>query len=209
MAYLVLVRHGLTDWNAEGRWHGWADIPINEEGKKQVRESAKTLSDIRIDNVYTSALKRNIQTYEEIRDNLGLNCPVVSTPILNERSYGIYTGKNKWEVEKQLGHEEFIKLRRGWNYPIPEGESLQDVYNRIIPFYQTTILSDLKKGKNVLVVSSGNALRSLIKYLEDISDEDIAKMELNFGEIRIYEMDQNGQIISKQIKNTDLFKGKH
>lgn len=209
MSYLALVRHGVTDWNAAGKWHGWADIPLNEEGWREARESGKALADIKIDVVYTASLKRNIQTYEGIRESLSLNCPVTSTPILNERNYGIYTGRNKWEVEQELGHEEFIKLRRGWDYPIPEGESLKDVYERIVDFYKTKIHEDLKNGKNVLVVSSGNALRSLIKYLENISDQDIVKMELNFGETRIYELDKEGKIISKQIKNADLFKGKH
>lgn len=209
MAYLALVRHGVTDWNAAGRWHGWADIPLNGEGRKEARESAKALEGLKIDAVYTSTLKRNVQTFEEIRNVLNLKCPVVSTPVINERNYGIYTGKNKWEVEKELGHEEFIKLRRGWNYPIPEGESLQDVYNRIIPFYKTKILEDLKNGKNVLVVSSGNALRSLMKYLKNISDEDIANMNLNFGEIHIFEIDNDGKALNEEVKNADLFQGKN
>lgn len=191
MAHLILVRHGVTDWNVAGRWHGLTDIPLNEEGRKQARKAAKALSGMKIDSVYTSLLSRTTQTYDEICNSLGLVCPVVAHPALNERDYGIYTGKNKWEVEKELGHEEFINLRRSWNRPIPEGEALKDVYTRVISFYKAKILKDLKAGKNVLIVSSGNTLRALIKYLENISDQDIAKLELNFGEIRIFEIDNN------------------
>lgn len=203
MAYLILVRHGITDWNAKGRWQGLTDIPLNEEGRKQAREVGKTLSDIRIDSVYTSLLCRTTQTYDEICNKLGLKCPVTSHKALNERDYGIYTARNKWEVEKELGHEKFIELRRSWNCPIPKGEALKDVYERVVRFYKGNILKDLKNGKNVLVVSSGNTLRALIKYLENISDEDIAKLELGFGEVYIYEFDRNGKILSKQIKNSE------
>jgi len=100
MSSLILVRHGVTDWNVEGRWHGLTDIPLNEEGKKQSREAANTLKGIQIDIVYTSPLKRVTQTYDEIKETLGLDVPMVIDPALNERDYGIYTGKNKWEVEK-------------------------------------------------------------------------------------------------------------
>src|SRR3989344_292157 len=193
MAYLILVRHGVTDWNVEGRWHGLTDIPLNEKGRKQAREAAKLLSGMRVDSVYTSMLSRTTQTYDEICSTLGLVCPFIAHPALNERDYGIYTGKNKWEVEKQLGHEKFINLRRSWNQPIPEGEALRDVYNRVVPFYKQKILQDLKSGKNVLVVSSGNTLRALIKYLENISDEDISKLELNFAEIYLFEVDKKGK----------------
>jgi len=202
MALLILIRHGETNWNKEGRWHGLTDIPINEEGRKQAREGAKALSGIKIDSVYTSLLCRTKQTYDEICNSLGLSCPVTAEPALNERDYGIYTGKNKWEVEKQLGHEKFVELRRGWDCSVPEGETLKDVYQRVVQFYKEQILKDLKAGKNTLVVSSGNTLRALIKYLENIQDGDIANLELNFGEIYVYELDQEGKILKKEIKNS-------
>lgn len=201
MAYLILVRHGITDWNKIGRWQGLTDIPLNEEGRKQSREVAKALSKVKIDSVYTSLLCRTTQTYDEICDSLGLQCPVVAHPALNERDYGIYTARNKWEVEKELGHEKFVELRRSWNCPIPKGESLKDVYERAVCFYKANILRDLQQGKNVLVVSSGNTLRALMKYLENISDEDIANVELDFGQIHMFEFDKNGKILSKEVKD--------
>lgn len=209
MAYLILVRHGLTDWNKEGRWHGQANISINDEGRKEARKDAQVIKDIKIDKVYTSSLARTKQTYEVIKHELALSAPMVSEAALNERDYGIYTGKNKWEVKKKLGEEKFLDLRRKWNYPIPEGESLKDVYDRVVPFYQSYIFKDLKKGKNVVIISSGNALRALIKYLDNISDEEIAKKELNFGEVDIYTINHNGKVIKRELRARDLYKENH
>lgn len=200
MAYLILVRHGVTDWNLQGKWQGLTDTSLSTEGRKQSRLTADALKGMDIDVVYTSELSRTKQTYDEICSRLNLSCPVSCSPALNERDYGVYTGRNKWEVEKQLGHEQFIRLRREWNCPIPKGEALIDVYNRVVPFYEENILKDLKGRKNVLVISSGNTLRALMKYLENISDEDIARLELVFGGIYIFEVDKEGKIISKQVK---------
>lgn len=209
MAQLILIRHGVTDWNVEGRWHGLTDIPLNEEGRKQAREAGNALKEIQIDVVYTSPLSRVTQTYDEIKNELGLTCPWIKDSALNERNYGIYTGKNKWQVEKEVGKEEFTAIRRDWDKPIPSGESLKQVYERVIPYFKRKILKDLKSGKNALVVSSGNTLRALIKYLDNISDKDISKLELNFGEIHIFEFDTNGNIVNHQLKNSGLFKGKY
>lgn len=200
MAYLILVRHGITNWNIEGKWQGLTDTTLSEEGRKQAKEVAEVLRGMQVDVVHTSELSRTKQTYQEICDSLSLSCPVFCQPALNERDYGIYTGRNKWEVEKQLGHEKFVQIRRGWNCLIPKGETLLDVYNRVVPFYNKNILKDLKEGKNVLVVSSGNTLRALIKYLENISDEDIANLDLGFGKVFIYEFDKDGKILRKLVK---------
>ena len=113
MAYLILIRHGITDWNIEGKWQGLTDTFLSKEGKKQAKEVAEILRGMRIDEVYTSELSRTKQMYQEICNSLSLSCPVFHNPALNERDYGIYTSKNKWEVEKQLGHEKFIQIRRG------------------------------------------------------------------------------------------------
>jgi 2,3-bisphosphoglycerate-dependent phosphoglycerate mutase len=209
MAYLVLVRHGLTGWNAEGRWQGFTDIPISDEGKGQIQEAAKTIQEINIDSAYTSNLTRTKQTYQQMQQVLNLTCPVVPVAALNERDYGIYTGKNKWEVQKELGEEAFEKLRRSFDYPIPAGETLKNVYERVVPFYKTTVLADLKSGKNVMLVSSGNTFRALIKYLDFLSDEDVEKLELGFGDVFVYEVDNQGNVVKKEIRAKDLYKGKH
>ncbi len=209
MVKLILVRHGITDWNREGRWHGQTDISINEEGRSEARKDAEVIKGYQIDKVYVSALKRTQETYDEIKQVLDIDVPAIKSAELNERDYGIYNGKNKWEVEKELGKEEFDKLRRGWDYPIPEGESLKQVYQRVVPYYQENILKDLKAGLNVMLVSSGNTLRALTKELDQLPDEEISNLQLNFGEVDIYTINEEGLVIGKQRLARDLFQGKH
>src|SRR4051812_7400650 len=112
MALLILVRHGITDWNKEGKWHGQTDISINEEGRQEAHKDGETIKDLKIDKVYVSSLKRTQETFSEINSVLHLDVPVFQAPELNERDYGIYNGKNKWEVKEELGEEQFNHLRR-------------------------------------------------------------------------------------------------
>ncbi|MBI2032952.1 MAG: histidine phosphatase family protein, partial [Candidatus Levybacteria bacterium] len=125
--------------------------------------------------------------------------PIETDAALNERNYGIYTGKNKWDIKKEIGESKFLQIRRGWNESIPQGESLKQVYERVIPYYKSAILPKLLEGKNCIISSSGNALRALIKYLEQVSDEEIATIELGTGEVRDYIIGKNGSVISKKI----------
>ncbi len=209
MAVLLLVRHGITDWNKEGRWHGQTNISLNDEGRQEARKDAELIRHYPIDKVYTSNLKRTQETYAEIADTLHLDVPVVHAEQFNERDYGIYSGKIKWEIEKEIGTEQFNKLRRSWDYPVPEGETLKDVYQRVQPYFEQVILPELKAGKNIMIVSSGNTLRALCKFLDQLPDEQIASKQLNFGEVDVYTFDQSGQIIGKQLLLRDLFQGKH
>jgi len=201
MSYLALVRHGESEWNEKGLWTGWTDVPLTSKGKEQARQAAEVLKDIKFDASYTSKLERAKHTLEEIEEYWGCtDCPSIEDAALNERNYGDFTGKNKWEVQKQVGEEKFQKIRRGWDEAIPNGETLKNVYNRVIPYYEKNILPNIKAGENVLVVAHGNTDRALIKYLENISDDDIAKVELELGEIYLYQMDNEGKVISKQIR---------
>ncbi len=201
MAYLVLVRHGESKWNAIGAWTGLMDISLDEKGYEAARKDALLLKDIKFNTAYTSKLHRAIQTLDEIKKELGCDgLPVVEDGALNERDYGDLTGKNKWEIEKEYGEDQFLKWRRGWDEKIPNGETLKDVYSRVVPYYQQQILPDLKNGKNVLIVAHGNSLRALVKYLENITDADISNLEIATGEIYIYQIDQKGKITSKEIK---------
>ena len=184
MAYLILVRHGESVWNKKGIWTGLTDISLSKEGLEESRQAASQLRSKKIDIAYTSVLKRAKETLDIIKKTLNIpNLPVVEDKALNERDYGIYTGKNKWEIEKEYGEKKFFQIRRGWDMPIPKGETLKDVYNRVVPYYQKEILPKLKEGKNVLIVAHGNSMRALIKYLKNISDEDIGNVELKTGEI--------------------------
>lgn len=200
MTYLALVRHGESVWNAKGLWTGLIDVSLSEKGKKEAILAAKALKDIKFDIGFTSVLKRSKETIDEIKNVVGKNFPIFEDPALNERDYGQMTGKNKWEIKEKLGEMEFIKIRRAWNYPIKGGETLKDVYSRVVPYYLKQILPQLKLGKNVLVVAHGNSLRALVKYLEEIPDDKIEKLEIATGEIYLYQIDEKGSIISKEIK---------
>lgn len=208
MAYLVLVRHGLSEYNKKGLWAGWIDIPLAPEGYEQARKTAETLRDINFDYCYSSPLIRSIQTLEEIKKVLNISLPTIQNEALNERNYGIYAGKNKWQIKEELGEEEFQKLRRSWDYPVPEGESLKQVYEREIPYYQEEIEPKLKDGKNVIIASSGNDLRALVKYLENIPDEKIGELEIGTGEAYVYKLDENGKMVTKEVRSKNELAGK-
>ncbi len=202
MPYLILVRHGLSEYNKKGLWTGRDDPDLAREGVTEAQTAAVTLRGLPIDEGFTSVQKRHKQTLDIILKTLSKeSVPIIENAALNERDYGVYTRKNKWEVKKEIGDEEFQKLRRGWDYPIPEGESLKLVYERVVRYYQSVILPKLKQGKNVVISSSGNALRSLVKYLEHISDEDISKLEIATGEVYVYKLDDKGNVLNKEIRN--------
>lgn len=200
-SYLVLIRHGESEWNAKGLWTGWSDPPLSELGVKQAREAGLSLKDIHFDAAYTSALLRAIQTLHEIKKAKGQKIPTVSNKALNERDYGALTGKNKWEVEKEYGKEQFMKWRRGWDEPIPQGESLKDVYGRVVPYYKEHISPKLKSGKNIIIAAHGNSLRALVKYLEDLSDADVTQLEIPVGQIHVYQINEDGKVVDKEIRN--------
>ncbi|MEK7534351.1 MAG: 2,3-diphosphoglycerate-dependent phosphoglycerate mutase [Patescibacteria group bacterium] len=201
MANLILVRHTESVWNKKGIWTGLTDIPLSKKGRKEAKDVANLLKNMKLDIAYTSVLSRATETLGIIKNVLHLDSIlIVGNKALNERDYGELTGKNKWEIKKLYGEQKFLNIRRGWDYPIPNGETLKDVYERVIPYYKREILPKLKMGKNVIIVAHGNSLRALVKYLENISDEDISKIEIATGEIYIYKLDKKANITSKQIK---------
>lgn len=207
MAYLVLVRHGESEWNAKGIWTGWTDINLSEKGREEARTAGELLKDIHFDLAYNSALKRAQQTWEEIQKVIKQeSLTAIVDKALNERDYGDLTGKNKWEAKEEMGEEKFMKIRRSWDFPPPNGESLQMVYERVVPYYEKTILPELKAGKNVIIAAHGNSLRALIKYLEDISDEEIPHLEMATGGIYVYKLDTEGKVTSKEIRGNAVNK---
>lgn len=209
MALLILVRHGKSAWNATGQWTGWTDIGLVEEGLEEARRAGEAIKDIRIDTVHLSTLKRTHETWREMQSVLGRHdITPKAHEALKERSYGIHTGKNKWDVKKEIGEEAFQKLRRGWNVPIPEGETMKDVHDRAVPYYKKRILPELKEGKNVLIVGHGNTLRALIKFLEEMSDDGVSDLEFGTGEVYIYDVSSDGKIVGKKILAANLEKGR-
>jgi 2,3-bisphosphoglycerate-dependent phosphoglycerate mutase len=201
MAYLVLVRHGESVWNALGQWTGWTDVDLSEKGHEEAREAGNLLKDIHFDAAYTSALKRAQQTFDEIKTVLGQqDLAPTADKALDERNYGDYTGKNKWQVKEQVGEEAFQKLRRSWDSPPPNGESLKMVYERVIPYYEANILPQLKEGKNVIIAAHGNSLRALSKYLQNIPDDKIATFEMPTGQPFVYQIDSEGKVTSTDVR---------
>jgi len=209
MAHLTLIRHGISEWNKLGLWTGWKDPRLSSEGYQEAKNAAKHLQADNIKEIFTADLKRTIQTAEIIKNELKLDSiKIIISPALRERNYGDLAGKNKWEVKKEFGDEQFAKWRRGWNEPIPNGESLSDVYNRVVPFYKKEVQPKLKEGSNILIVASGNSLRALVKFLENISDTEISQLEIGTGEVIVYNLDKNLLITKKEILAVNPDKGK-
>jgi len=203
MAYLVLVRHGQSEWNALGLWTGWQDTPLTAKGREEARQAAEYLQDFTLHKAHTSNLVRAQQTLDEIKTELNhQNLETVNHAALDERHYGDYTGKNKWQVKEEIGEVEFNKLRREWNYPVPNGETLKDVHDRAIPYYQEHIINDLKDGKNIIIAGHGNTLRALMKHLEEVDDNDVHTLEIGTGQVLVYEINNDGKMISKQIRSS-------
>lgn len=189
MAKLILMRHLESKWNKENRFTGWTDVSLSEEGIKNAEKVAEKLSNKNINVVYTSPLIRNRDSVSLVLEILGKkDLPVIIDKALNERNYGDLQGLNKDEVKEQYGEDQVQRWRRNWDQAPPKGESLKDVFNRVVPFYKEHIEKDLKSGKNVLVVASHNSLRALVKYLENISDKDIISLEISTGTTREYEI---------------------
>ena len=220
---LFLLRHLKSQWNEDNRFAGWVDNPLTKESAVGAKEIAEKLRGQNIDIVYTSPLIRNTESVLRVFDNISEKYPlflhldggkmqkwgnftdisqndilVYVSENLNERYYGKFQGLNKDEVIKIYGEETIHLERRGFEQKPPGGESLKDVYKRAVPFFKKYVRKDLLTGKNVLVVASHNSLRAIVKYLEDISDKDIANLELPFGDLRQYDFDEkNGKFALK------------
>jgi len=201
MAYLVLVRHGQSKWNALGLWTGQRDIELTDQGREEARRAVEHLKDIPLHKAHTSKLIRAKQTLEEIKQALNqVELETVEHEALNERDYGDYTAKNKWEIANQLGEEEFTKLRRNWDHPVPGGETLKDVHARVLPYYEQEILKDLKEGKNVIVAAHGNSLRALMKHLDNQPEDKVHELDIGTGEVLVYEISEDGTVLGKEIR---------
>jgi len=209
MAKLVLVRHGQSQWNEKGLWQGWKDIDLTDKGIEQAKETGKQLKDIILDYAYSSPLIRASRTLDQILETMDQKeLPVTKNHALTEKHYGIYAGKNKWQVKKEVGEEQFQVIRRSWDYQTPEGESMKQVYERLIPYYEKEILPKLKEGKNVIVASHGNTLRCLVKFLDNLSEDEVVKFEFGIGEGYVYEINEAGEVLGKEIRNKNPLAGK-
>ena len=221
---LVLLRHGESEWNKENRFTGWTDVDLSENGVKEAEDAGKLLKEkgYTFDVSFTSVLKRANRTLEIVLKEMNLNIPVNYSYRLNERHYGALQGLNKDEMRKKFGEEQVHIWRRSYDvrppeltkdderYPgndpkykdltpeeLPLTECLKDTLERVLPYYNNEIKKHLENKENVLVVAHGNSLRSIIKYLENISDEDIMSVEIPTGVPYVYELDDNLNIKEK------------
>ena len=198
---LIIARHHESEWNQLGKWTGQHDAHLTDYGFKKSEDMGIQIQDIHIDQAFASMEVRSIETLSCMMNACKLEkIPTEHSTALNERDYGDYTGRNKWEMEKALGEETFDRVRRAWDYPVPNGETLKMVYERVVPFFISKILPLVNEGQKVLVVAHGNSLRALIKYIENVSDTDIENLEMPFGGIFIYDLDSSGHIISKECR---------
>ena len=218
MQKLVLVRHGQSIWNLENKFTGWTNVGLSDKGVKEAIDAGKTLKKLgyTFDVAYTSLLKRAQDTLNIILKELDLNIEINKTYKLNERHYGALQGLNKDETRKKYGEEQVRLWRRSAEvrppaltkddprYPgndpiykdIPESElplteNLVDTIKRVVSYYESTIIPDLILGKKIIIVAHGNSLRGLVKYLDNLSDEEVMDLEIPTGVPLVYELDDN------------------
>jgi len=197
MAYLIMVRHGQSQWNLENRFTGWKDVDITEQGRKEAQLAGKLLKEEVFEKAFTSTLKRAQHTLSIIlEESIRKDLPVIISSALNERSYGQLEGFNKSETALKYGEQQVHIWRRSYDVAPPGGESLKDTADRVIVYFKEQIAPLLQKGKNILVVAHGNSLRALKMYLEQLSPEQISEIEIPTGIPLKYELDAELAVIS-------------
>ncbi|QNK61334.1 2,3-diphosphoglycerate-dependent phosphoglycerate mutase [Pedobacter sp. PAMC26386] len=219
MNKLVLIRHGQSEWNLENRFTGWQDVDLSEKGMAEALQAGQLLgkAGFTFDIAYTSVLKRAIKTLHialEAMDSLWI--PEVKAWQLNERYYGALQGLNKADTIVKYSAAQVLTWRRSFTVPppsvtaedirapfkdpryagvdpslLPLAESLETMMERVVPYYQNEISPALKRGKHILIAAHGNTLRGLVKYLDNLSDEDIVNYEIPTGVPLVYEMDDS------------------
>ena len=219
---LILLRHGQSEWNAKNLFTGWVDVPLSDQGRQEATHGGELMKQENIlpDIVFTSLLRRAIMTA-----NLSLDAadrhwiPVKRSWRLNERHYGALQGKDKKAIRDEYGDEQFMLWRRSYSTPppeielgsefsqdtdprysgepIPRTECLEQVLERLLPYWDQEIVPELKTGKTVMVAAHGNSLRAIVKHLDQISDEDISGLNIPTGVPLYYELDENLQPVKK------------
>ena len=223
MVKLVLLRHGESLWNLENRFTGWTDVDLTPKGEAEARSSGELLQDggFEFDVIHTSVLTRAIRTMEICLKEMDVSDVLIMYNWrLNERHYGALQGLNKAETAEKFGEKQVHTWRRSYDTPPPEldldderhprfderyknmsaedlpaTECLKDTVERFLPYWHEQIAPDIKSGKRVLIVAHGNSIRALVKYLDNISDEEIVGLNIPTGVPLVYELDDNLQAI--------------
>jgi len=222
MPTLVLLRHGQSQWNLENRFTGWWDVDLSDQGIAEARAAGRlmTSKNVDVDCCFTSVLTRAIRTLHlALHEMDRLWLPVTKDWRLNERHYGGLTGFNKQEMTDKVGADQVKIWRRSFDIPpppldadseydvsrdrryagidVPRTESLKDTIARAVPYYESEIAPALKAGKRVLVAAHGNSLRGIIKYLSNISDDDIVNLEIPTGRPIVYALADDLSVVTR------------
>ena len=185
LSYLVLIRHGQSEWNEKNLFTGWKNPPLTEKGIEEAELAGIRIKNLNIDfsHYFTSALIRAQETCEIILNQLEKEkITKTRSQNLNERDYGDLSGLNKDEAKKEWGEDQVHIWRRSFDIPPPGGESLKDTADRVLPYFEEEIKPLVEQGNNILICAHGNSLRSLIMSLEEISPSEIVKVEIGTGE---------------------------
>lgn len=197
MSNLVIVRHGQSAWNLENRFTGWVDVDLTEKGVTEATQAGELLKNYRFDEAYSSVLQRANKTLAIILDVIGQSeIPITKDKALNERMYGDLQGKNKDEMRLEYGEEQVHIWRRSYDVQPPNGESLADTADRVIPYFEKEIEPKLRAGKNIIIAAHGNSLRALIMHLEKLSRHEILDVEIPTGVPKLYQLDSNLRVES-------------
>ena len=197
---LILVRHGQSEWNAKNLFTGWKDPGLTDQGVSEAKNAGKLIleQNIEFDVMYTSMLSRAQKTGDIILKILNhKEIPIIKNEALNGRHYGSLAGLNKDDARKKWGDEQVHIWRRSFDIPPPDGESLKDTADRVLPYFETEIMPKVISGSSILIAAHGNSLRALIMKLDSISPEDIVKLEIPTGAPIQYEFTSDGIVDKK------------
>ena len=200
MASLVLVRHGQSQWNEKNIFTGWKNPDLTELGIKEAIKAGIALkkSGYKFDLMFTSVLLRAIRTGKLILEELGQkDLKVIENEALNERDYGDLSGLNKDEARERWGSDQVHTWRRSFDTPPPQGESLKNTAERVLPYFSENILPLIRKNQEIIVAAHGNSLRALVMHLDNLSPDEVVRLEIPTGMPICYQINNQGQVQNK------------